>query len=70
MFIRTMHFEVDPGKISEFWAEADTVRAKLKVIPGITHQFTAIQPNGDGLSIGIWETIPKRTPNAGLARKR
>jgi len=43
MFIRTMHFKVDPGKISEFWAEADTVRAKLKVI---------LPPNSNKLSEG------------------
>ncbi len=56
MFIRTTSVKIDPATIADFRAEADTVKRKLKLIPGLSHQFTAIGDDGSVLSIGIWES--------------
>jgi heme-degrading monooxygenase HmoA len=56
MFMRAVNFRIDPARLDAFREEAEGVRAKMKSMQGLSHQFTGLNADGNGLSVGIWET--------------
>ena len=56
MFLRATSFKIDSAQEPAFWEEAEAVAKKLKAIPGITHQFTGLQDDGNAVSIAVWES--------------
>lgn len=56
MFARTVNFKIKASDIQAFRGEAEKVREALKKFPGMSHQFTVIQDDGKGLSLGVWDS--------------